>query len=149
MKVFMDYLHQYSRGPQRWAVLLALLTAASPAFASQSVPRNLPDTAAHLQAVGQLSVTQHLRLAIALPLRNKSALTNLLEQLYNPSSPQYRHFLTSTQFAEMFGPTEQDYQAVAQFAQAHNLLVTDTFPNRAVLDVEGAVPDIEKALHVN
>jgi subtilase family serine protease len=102
----------------------------------------------NLQSVSRLSSSQRLHLAIGLPLRNKEALDRLLQQIYDPASPQYRHYLTPQQFTEMFGPTEQDYQAVINFAKANGLTVTTTHPNRVVLDVEGSVADIEKALHV-
>jgi len=48
----------------------------------------------------------------------------------------------------LFGPTEQDYQAIINFAQASGLTVTATHPNRVVLDVEGTVADIERAFQV-
>jgi len=101
-----------------------------------------------LQPVGRLSSTNRLHLAIGLPLRNTAALHALLQQIYDPASSQYRHYLTPEQFAEMFGPAKEDYVAVTDFAKANGLQVTVTFPNRVVLDVEGTVADIEKALHV-
>src|SRR6266705_2670243 len=50
--------------------------------------------------------------------------------------------------AGRFGATEQDCQAVSDWARAHNLTVTATHPNRIILDVEGAVADIESAFKV-
>ena len=102
----------------------------------------------HLQPISALATSQHLRLAISLPLRNSEALTNLLEQIYDPASPNYHHYLTPQQFTEQFGPTEQDYQAVIAFAQANGLTVTATHPNRVLLDVDGSVADVQKAFHV-
>jgi hypothetical protein len=57
--------------------------------------------------------------------------------------------LTASQFADQFGPTEQDYRAVTRFAQTQGLSVTGTHPNRALLDVSGTVADIEKAFHLH
>ena len=102
----------------------------------------------NLQPVDRLPGSQRLHLAIGLPLRNKESLNLLLQQMYDPSSPEYRRYLTPEQFTERFGPTVQDYQAVMDFAKANGLTVTATFPNRLVLDVEGTVSDIEKALQV-
>jgi subtilase family serine protease len=89
-----------------------------------------------------------MTLAIGLPLRNQAALTELLRQIQDPSSQNYRQYLTPAQFAARFGPREEDYEAVAAFAKAHGLTVTNRYPNRVVLDVDGAVADIENALHV-
>ncbi len=104
--------------------------------------------AAGLKPVGRLPRTQRLRLAVGLALRNQQALAALLQQIYDPGSPQYRHFLTPAQFAARFGPTQQDYEAVAAFASAHGLAVSARYGNRLVLDVSGAVSDIENTLHV-
>ncbi len=52
----------------------------------------VPSAVAHLPSVGRLASTAHLNLAIELPLRNQAALTNLLQQIYDPTSPNYRHF---------------------------------------------------------
>src|SRR5271157_3845393 len=98
--------------------------------------------------VGLLPPTQRLNLAIMLPLRNQPELTSLLDRLYDPSSPDYRQFLTVAQFTERFSPTEQDYQAVVNFAKANGLTVTDTPPNRLLVDVNGSVALIEKTFHV-
>ncbi len=102
----------------------------------------------HLQPLGNLSGSTNLHLAIGLPLRNREALTNLLQQLYDPASPNYHHFLTPERFTEMFGPSEQDYQAVIAFAKTSGFTVTGTCSNRTLVDVSGKVADIQKAFHV-
>ena len=110
------------------------------------IPRAV--TNLHLQSIGRLPSSSRLNLAIGLPLRNPEALANLLQGIYDPANPRYRHYLTTEEFTEMFGPTEQDYQAVINFAEANGLTVTITHPNRMLLDVEGSVADIEKAFRV-
>ena len=109
---------------------------------------HVPAVVTSLAPVERLPVEQRLRLAIGLPLRNQEELHSLLQQIYDPASPKYRHYLTPEQFTEQFGPTQQDYQKVIDFVKAHGLSVTATHPNRVLLDVEGSVADIEKAFHV-
>ncbi|HEY4416684.1 MAG TPA: protease pro-enzyme activation domain-containing protein [Verrucomicrobiae bacterium] len=104
-------------------------------------------TTLHLQSVGMLTNTAQLKLAIGLPLRNSQALDVFLKDVYNPASPNYRHFLTPDQFADNFGPTVQDYQAVIDFARTNGLTVIGTYSNRMVLGVSGKVSDIETAFH--
>ena len=89
-----------------------------------------------------------MNLAIGLPLRNSERLDALLRDLYDPSSPGFRHYLTPSEFAEQFGPSEQDYQAVMEFARRHGFKITVTHSNRVVLDVEASVSDIENAFHI-
>jgi len=109
---------------------------------------HVPAIVSHLQAKGNLPAETNLNLAIGLPVRNGEALTNLLQQIYDPASTNYQHYLSPEQFAAQFGPTEQDYQAVIQFAQDNGLKVTATHPNRMLLDVSGKVSKVEKALHI-
>jgi uncharacterized repeat protein (TIGR01451 family) len=101
------------------------------------------------QPTGTLAPSQKLRLAIGLPLHNQQALTDLLEQIYSPQSPQYHQYLTPEQFTRQFGPTELEYQAVIEFARTNGLTVEGTYPNRRLVDVSGTVADIQRALHVN
>ena len=112
------------------------------------LPGHVLPALARLQPVNRLASTNRLKLTIGLPLRNRPALTNLLQQLYDPASAQFRHYLTPDQFTKRFGPTEQDYQAAIAFAEANGLAVTGTHPNRTLLDVHGAVADIEKTFQV-
>jgi hypothetical protein len=97
---------------------------------------------------GSLPQTQRLNLAIVLPLRNQSALTSLLSRLYNPSSPDYRHFLSVDQFTQQFGPTAEDYQAVVEFARANGFTVTSTPANRMIVPISGSAAQVEKAFNV-
>ena len=90
-----------------------------------------------------------LNIGIGLPLRNQPALDLLIGSLVDPSSADYRHFLTPEEFTAQFAPTEADYRAAIAFAQAQGLTVTATHANRMLVDVSGSVGDIEKALHVN
>jgi uncharacterized repeat protein (TIGR01451 family) len=108
----------------------------------------VPAAVRSLTAVDRLAATNRLNLAISLPLRNTADLTNLLGQIYDPASTNYHRYLTSAEFAERFGPTEADYEALADFARANGFTVTHTHPNRTLLDVNASVADIERALHL-
>ena len=121
------------------------------AIAQQILPGHVPEAVSRLrlQPTDRLPGTNQLALAIGLPLRNQETLTNLLQRLYDPASPDYHHYLTPAQFAEAFGPTKEAYQAVTAFAIAHGLKVIATHSNRVLLDVAGSVSEIESAFHVH
>ena len=116
--------------------------------ARQFLHSHVPAAVAKLSAAGLLPATNRLHLAIGLPLRNSAALNTFLRQVYDPASPGFRQYLTPEQFTEQFGPSEQDYQKVIAFAQANGLTVTAMHGNRVLLDVSGAVAEIERAFHV-
>ena len=114
----------------------------------QKLSRHLPQVAENLAPVGRVAAGQRLNLSIAFPLRNREALTTLVEQLYDPSSPNYRHYLTPEQFGERYGATEVEYQAVIEFMKANGLVVMKTHPNRLVVDIQGTVAEVERVMHV-
>ena len=109
---------------------------------------HVPAAAARLTPKGRVPGTNHLSLAIGLPLRNRAALEDLLRRLYDPRDPGFHKFLTPREFTERFGPTEQDYEAVMSFARANGLAVTGTHANRVVLDVAGDAAGVERAFQV-
>jgi uncharacterized repeat protein (TIGR01451 family) len=115
---------------------------------SQQLRGHIPAAVTRLAPLGRENGSERLRLAIGLPLRNQDELHNLLREIYDAGSPNYRHYLTPEEFTARFGPTEEDYQAVVRFAQQNGFTVTTTHPNRVVLDVEGAVTDVERTFHL-
>src|SRR5262249_8478256 len=118
------------------ALLLFFSLAGGVTGAGRQVLRgHVPATAARLQPIERLAPGKRLDLIFALPLRNGAELTNLLQQLYDPRSPNYHKYLTPQEFAERFGPTREDYERVTAFAKAQGLTVTGTHPNRTLLDV--------------
>ena len=127
-----------------------LVAAAGQAAARERhvVRRELSAAAASAQAVSRLGAEQRLSFVLVLPLRNQAALTNLLAEIYDPASPRFRQFLTPEQFTAQFGPSEQDYQAALDYAQASGFEVTHQHPNRTMLSLKAPVAQIERAFGV-
>ncbi len=71
--------------------------------------------------MGRMSAAETMNLVITLPLRNQDELDQFLKDVYDPSSPSYRQFLTVEQFTERFGPAQSDYDAVINFAETERL----------------------------
>jgi subtilase family serine protease len=139
----------------RRVLLAAMLAASSIPAAAQVQPLQVlanhlrPEVQNHTAAyVGPMAADEQMHLSVMLPLRNRQALQALLVRLYDPASPDYRHFLTVQQFADQFGPTEQDYDAVASYLQSNGLAVDPVPSNRLVVPLHGAVAQINGAFHV-
>ena len=126
-----------------------LLPAEAQAAELQFVQGHLPAVIARQQPIGRVAASNRLDFAFGLPLRNPQGLTTLLRQMYQRGNPAFHHYLTPDEFAAAFGPTAADYQSVIDFAKAQGFAVTGTHPNRTLVDVNGAVEDIERALHVH
>jgi hypothetical protein len=132
-----------------WMAAFFLTASAGLAQPVRTLHGHVPEVVGRLRALSDLAAQTNLQLAVGLPLRNKPALTNLIEDLYNPASPKFHRYLTTSQFTEHFGPSTEDYLRVMDYLRSHGLKVTDTHPNRMVLDVAGAAADVEKAFHVH
>jgi subtilase family serine protease len=135
------------------ALIVAVTAFSALTLFAQSTPRknlrgHVPGIVPRLQPLGRCPDTNNLYLAIGLPLRNREALANLLQELYDPASPNYRQYLTPEQFTEQFGPTESEYQTVIDFAKTNGLTVVATHGNRVLLDVSGPAANVEQTFHV-
>jgi subtilase family serine protease len=105
-------------------------------------------TSGRAARIGAMSRAQRMTLAIILPLRNQSELASLLKRLYDPSGPEYHHFLTVSQFTAQFGPTRQDYESVEKFARSKGFTVANTPANRLLVHINGTVAQVNTAFHV-
>jgi uncharacterized repeat protein (TIGR01451 family) len=132
--------------------IIISFSAVSPARSqnppAQTLRGHIPEAVTRLTPLGRENSSEHLKLAIGLPLRNQDELKNLLKEIYDPASTNYHRYLTPEEFTARFGPTEEDYQAVRQYAEQNGFTVTATHANRVVLDVDAAVSDIERTLHL-
>ncbi len=113
------------------------------------VPGEVPAVVASLPPLGRLPGTNQLHLTIGLPLRNQPELDELIHELYDPASPDFRHFITPQEFTARFGPSESDYAALLAFARTNGFEVVGTHPNRVIVDLVGTVDTVERVFAVN
>jgi len=95
-----------------------------------------------------LPAMQSLRLDIVLPLRDQAGLDKFLQDLNDPASPSYRQFLTVSEFTARFGPSEDDYDALARYVTSYGLDVVGGSRDGMDLQIEGPVAAIETAFNV-
>ena len=116
----------------------ALLTSLVPQdVANHSTPR-----------VATPEASRELQVAIALPMRNRAQLEQLVRDLYDPSSPSYRRYLSVAQFTERFGPTQADYTKALQYFSKHGLAISSVAANRYLIEGSARVDTLERLLHV-
>jgi Pro-kumamolisin, activation domain/Viral BACON domain len=101
----------------------------------------------HLHPLQNLPSTNLISLALTLPLRNQQGLDGLLQQIYDPASPEFHHYLTSQQFDAQFGPSQQDYDTVVNFLKTNGFSVT-THSDRTLVDASGNTAAINHAFHL-
>ncbi len=141
---------------RRWRAavtcLIIGLLLAVPGYAQQSaLTRHVREAVLNGQAkpLGHLPATQVMRLDIVLPLRDRAGLKAFLSEVYDPSSPSYRHFLSVAEFTARFGPSRENYDAMVAFAKAKGLTVVGGTRDGMDVQVEGSVSAVETAFRIN
>src|ERR1700678_785266 len=131
-------------------LLVSGLNAVCQAQSQTLLTRHVREAAVNGEAlsVGRLPLTQSMRFDIVLALRHQPELENFLQEVYDPSSPSYRHFVTVPEFTERFGPSQEDYDALISFAKANGLTVLGGSRDSMDVQFKASVGAIERAFHV-
>jgi subtilase family serine protease len=132
--------------------VLAVFVAVASVCQSQSVRTHHVREAilnGQAPATGRLPSNQVLQLDLVLQLSDAAGLDSFLKDLYDPTSPSYRHFLTPQEFTARFGPTQEQYDAVVRFAKTYGFQVVGGSRDGMDVQVKGNVAAIETAFHVN
>ena len=131
-------------------LVLGLILGVTEAQAQPLLTRHVRETVLNKENsfLKTMSPTRVLRLDLVLPIRDQTGLDNFLEELYDPSSPSYRHFLTVSEFTSKFGPSQEDYDAVINFATTNGFNVVGGSRDGMDVQIEGSVASIESAFHV-
>lgn len=137
-------------------LLLALVVpasarAAEPALStinartiSSLSPENLYD-AGPLPASQSLEVTLHL----ALTATQTAALDRLLAAQTDPDSPSFHRWLTPEQFAEQFGPTDDQLNELKRWLEGEGLAVQGISRTRSRLTLTGTAAQLETAFRAH
>jgi kumamolisin len=112
-----------------WAVSTAALAANPSAGGSDRIVRQADDS-------------QQVGFVLTLPLRNPAGLRALLQQLYDPRSANFRHFLSAVKFDARYGPSAEAYASLKAFAVDAGLAVTGEHGGRSYIDVTGTAAQI-------
>ncbi len=143
-------------GSRRWPaiwlyVVVATLSVgvALPANASgRLIAHNTPRYVSTAKNLGTEDPSKTIEVSIWLNPHNRGELDALAEQLYDRTSPNYRHFLNRAQIAARFAPTAEEAKTVGQFFEAHNLKVVKVGPDNFFVRARGTVGEVENAFHV-
>jgi len=107
---------------------------------------SLPPLLSLSQLQGADQSNRTLQMSIGLALRNQDQLSALLQGLYDPSSPTYHQYLTPDEFAQQFGPTAEQQQAVIDYLTQQGFTVTQTYSG--LIDFSGSESQAEQVFGV-
>ena len=90
-----------------------------------------------------------LTIVVGLKRHNEAEFVDLLNRLYDPSSPDYHRWITSADFLTQFAPSQTDIDAVRQQLESHGLTIQRVSDNRVLVQATGTVAQIEKAFAID
>jgi len=133
------------------ALCLALVALMLPAVsATAAQPRVQVASGAPIPATYSIvPVTINTTFDVALAQPNKQALNDFIASLSDPASPNYRHYLTTQQFAQRFGATDTTVQAVSTYMKSFGLSITSLSAGHVLLHVSGSTNNIAHAFEAN
>ncbi len=135
------------RRPKRHLILAstALLSGlAVPAVATASLPRVVVAHVGPTYGAPSAPLTRDSIFDVVLQPQ-QAALNAYLAELTNPASANYRHFLTTAQFARQFGPSTSAIRAVRQYLEQNGLRVTHLSKAGTIIQAKGSTSNIAHA----
>lgn len=90
---------------------------------------------------------EHMMLQLRRSPGQERALDQLINELHDPGSPGFHHWLTAGEVGQRFGPPEQDIVAITGWLGAHGLSVNNVYPDRMTIDFSGNAGAIRSAFH--
>jgi subtilase family serine protease len=88
-------------------------------------------------------------IVFALSLQNEDELDEFIEDIYNPSSVNYRGYLSSSEFCEKYCPSDADVAQVKSYLEQNNFEVIEITVNNRLIQAHGTAGAVNAAFGVN
>jgi subtilase family serine protease len=124
------------------------VAAAAHAADGQYIANNTPSYVATSKSLGAADESQRIEISLWLKPHNRAAMDALAQELYDRSSPNYRHWLKPQQIAQRFAPTAAEAQVVREFLESRQLTVSSVGPNNFYVRASGTIAQVEQAFAV-
>ena len=89
----------------------------------------------------------HMLMQLRRPAAQEQALQSLIDQLHDPASPNYHHWLDAGQIGAQFGPAASDIAAVTGWLRQHGFTVNTVYSNGMTIDFSGTAGHVRSAFH--
>ncbi len=90
---------------------------------------------------------RHMQLLLRRPAERDLALQRYIAQLHDRTSPNFHRWLSATQFAQRFGPSQQDLAVITGWLRQHGFTVNTVYPGATMIDFSGTAGEVRAAFH--
>jgi subtilase family serine protease len=119
-------------------VSASLLFASSAVFGAMTTIELCP-LVAKSSFVSKMDTSKIISVVLALPSSDPAGLKAFVDHVSKPGDPLFRQYVTSQEFANRFGASASDYQALKDWAISNNLTISQESVGRTSLTVRGSV----------
>ena len=88
---------------------------------------------------------EHMLLQLHRSPEQEQELQQFIEELHNPSSPNFHKWLTAQEFGDRFGVAQQDLDTLTRWLESHGFQVNVVYPSGMVIDFSGNAGQVRKA----
>ena len=92
-------------------------------------------------------VLEHMLLQLKRSPEQERQLEALIDDLHNPHSANFHHWLTPAEFGERSGLAEQDLDTITSWLASHGFEVNVIYPSRVLIDFSGTAGQVMAAFH--
>jgi subtilase family serine protease len=90
---------------------------------------------------------EHMMLQLRRSPQQEEALKVYLDQLQDPASPYFHHWLSAQQIGQRYGVAPADIKAITGWLRSHGFTVNSVYPNKLVIDFSGTAGQVREAFH--
>ena len=89
----------------------------------------------------------HLMLQLRRPRELETALVKYIDELHNPNSDKFHHWLTAKQVGAGYGLAQNDIDTLTSWLKSKGFTVNQVYPSGTVIDFSGTAAKVEAAFH--
>ena len=135
---------RFRLGAVRKFLLVAALSG--PLAFGQGSATTVPGAISTATNMGSPDPTMQMGITVWLKMHDKVRFDQALEDLYDPASPTFHHWMTASDLSR-YAPTDAEVRVVRNELQAHGFTITYVDANRLLIRARGTVSSVESAFH--
>jgi subtilase family serine protease len=100
-------------------------------------------------AVADDLVMDHMLLQLERSPEQEEEVRGLIDDLHNPSSPNFHHWLTAPEFGRSYAPAAEDVEKITAWLESHGFAINVVYPSGMVIDFSGTADQVREAFHTS
>jgi hypothetical protein len=137
---------QTSAGPSRPLITQSINEANMAVLAGNTRPE-ARNPANDLGMVPDNLPLAHMMLQLRRPAAQEQALATLIDQLHDPRSPNFHHWLSASEVGAQFGPAASDIQTITGWLSQRGFTVNTVYANNMAIEYSGTAGQVRAAFH--